>query len=102
MRSSLVDWRLKIGRVGLFLFSSFEAHSLIGERLLFDSTFHRVEGKIKGRERIKRYIKIWMGRLTLSRFVNPLAKIRGIIKRVSNGKALFRTRENLPRRGRWK
>lgn len=46
MRSSLVNWRLKIGRV-LFLFSSFEAHSLIGERLLFDSTFHRVEEKIK-------------------------------------------------------
>lgn len=74
MRSSLVNWRLKIGRV-LFLFSSFEA--LIGERLLFDSTFHRVEEKIKGRERIKRYIKIWMGRLTLSRFINALAKIRG-------------------------
>lgn len=50
MRSSLVNWRLKIGRV-LFLFSSFEA--LIGERLLFDSTFYRVEEKIKGRERIK-------------------------------------------------
>lgn len=50
MRSSLVNWRLKIGRV-LFLFSSFEA--LIGEGLLFDSTFYRVEEKIKGRERIK-------------------------------------------------